>query len=71
VKLRWLGTESGKTGCPSLYETDRGTFVVQGWKITDSEALDQLGIPDHEAVIEIPKALMDHLPREDRENTQR
>lgn len=70
MKLRWLGTESGKTGCPSLYETDRNTYVVQGWKLTDAEALGQLDIPDHETVIEIPKALMDHLLKEAREDTQ-
>lgn len=33
MRLRFLGkggTEGG--GCPSLYATDRGTYVVQGWR---------------------------------------
>jgi hypothetical protein len=60
-----LGTESGKTGCPSVFATDRGTFVVQGWKITDEAALTELrrrGLPDHETAIEIPAELARHFP---------
>ncbi len=33
MRIRFLGkggTEGG--GCPSLFATDRGTYVVQGWK---------------------------------------
>jgi hypothetical protein len=32
--------------------------VVQGWKVMDSDTLAQLDIPEHETVIEIPKALL-------------
>ena len=39
MQLRLLGTESGKEGCPALYATDRGTYVVQGKRITDPEAI--------------------------------
>ncbi|HZN17307.1 MAG TPA: hypothetical protein VFB84_03820 [Micromonosporaceae bacterium] len=45
---------SGDSNCPSLYRTDRGTFVVQGWRITDPETLAQLDIPGHETVVEVP-----------------
>jgi hypothetical protein len=65
MKLTHLGTESGDTGCPSVFETDRGTIVVQGWKIEDPEAIAELrgrGLPDHEAAIEIPRALLRHFP---------
>lgn len=64
MKLTHLATESGKSGCPSVFATDRGTFVVQGWKVTDREALDNLterGLPDHETAVEIPVALLDQL----------
>ncbi|MEO6081660.1 MAG: hypothetical protein ABIQ18_00945 [Umezawaea sp.] len=47
--------------CPNLYETDRGTYLVQGYVVTDSEALATVrerGLPDCEAVVEIPKALL-------------
>lgn len=45
MKLRLLGVESGLTGSPSLYATDRDTFVVQGWRVTDPDALDALEVP--------------------------
>lgn len=66
MKLTHLGTpESGATGCPSAFATDHGTYVVQGWKVTDSEALAELrrrGLPDHETAVEIPAALLPYLP---------
>ncbi|GAA0516333.1 hypothetical protein GCM10011581_46220 [Saccharopolyspora subtropica] len=61
MKLTHLGTTSGGGGCPELYETDRDTYVVQGTRITDPEALATLrerGLPDHETAVEIPKALL-------------
>ncbi|SDP87333.1 hypothetical protein SAMN04487905_11189 [Actinopolyspora xinjiangensis] len=61
MQLRFLGTTSGSDACPNLYETDRGTYVVQGYKITDSEALRTLherGLPETESAVEIPKALL-------------
>ncbi|GAB3914416.1 hypothetical protein ACFQ1S_00675 [Kibdelosporangium lantanae] len=65
MKLTHLATESGKTGCPSLFATDRGTFVVQGWKVEDPDALAELerrGLPAHETCVEIPAALLAHFP---------
>lgn len=61
MKLTHLGTTSGGGGCPELYATDRDTFVVQGAKITDPDTLAQLrerGLPDHETVVEVPRALL-------------
>jgi hypothetical protein len=51
---------------PTLYETDRGTCLVQGYVVTDSEALATVrerGLPDGEAVVEIPKALLAFVTR--------
>jgi len=62
MRLTFLGQESGKSGCPTLYATNRGTVVVQGWKITDPETLSQMDIPDHETALEVPTALFRHLP---------
>lgn len=64
MRLNHVGTESGGTGCPSVFTTDRNTVVVQGWKVTDDDALAELrgrGLPDHETAVEIPKALIKHL----------
>jgi hypothetical protein len=63
VALRFLGRETGGGGCPTLYQTGHGTYVIQGWKVTDPEVLATLGsVPDHETVIEVPRRLMRHLP---------
>ncbi len=53
-----LGTESGQTGCPTLFATDRGTYVVQGWRVADEETLSQMDIPGHESCVEVPAALL-------------
>ncbi|MEV0202382.1 DUF6879 family protein [Nonomuraea sp. NPDC050691] len=38
---------------------------MQGWKITDREALETLkDVPDHETFLEVPRELMRHLPKE-------
>jgi hypothetical protein len=63
---RHLHTESGKTGCPSTFLTDRGTYVVQGWRVSDPEAvaaLTERGLPDHETAVEVPAALVEQLVR--------
>lgn len=58
MKLFFLGTSSGGGGCPTLFETDRDTYVIQGWKVLDPEALAAMDIPDHETAIEVPTALL-------------
>jgi hypothetical protein len=59
MKLRLLGTSSGKTGCPTLYVTDRDTYVVQGKRVTDQQAIDSLvDLRDDEFYVEIPKSLL-------------
>ncbi|MFC7248074.1 hypothetical protein ACFQO7_36890 [Catellatospora aurea] len=55
---------SGDTNCPSLYRTDRDTFVVQGWRVTDPEALRQLDIPAHETVVEVPSDVLAEIARQ-------
>jgi hypothetical protein len=64
MQLTFLGSTSNNGGSPTLYATDRDTFVVQGWKVLDAEALAQLNIPDHETVIEDPRALLAYTSAE-------
>ena len=56
MKVTHLGTvDSGKSGSPAAFATDRGTFLIQGYKVTDEEALAEVhrhGLPDHEDVVE-------------------
>lgn len=63
MKLRFLGSTSTGGQSPTLYETDHETFVIQGWKVLDAEALSAMNIPDHETAIEVPKALLNFAPR--------
>lgn len=62
MQLTFLGTSSEGGSCPSFFATDRGTYVVQGWKLTDAEALSQMDIPDHETAVEIPAELLRYAP---------
>lgn len=50
--------DSNPTGSPTLYRTDRGSWVVQGWVVTDPDALAEMGIPAGESCVEIPDRLV-------------
>lgn len=59
MKLRKIGTTSQNGGCPTLYETDTGDIVVQGDRLTDPEALEQLrNVLDGEEFVVVPRALL-------------
>jgi hypothetical protein len=59
MRLSLLGTSSGKDGCPALYATDRGTFIVQGKRVTDEAAIaDLVDLRDDEFFVEVPKDLL-------------
>jgi len=50
--------DSQPQGSPTLYRTDRGTWVVQGWAVTDPDALAEMDIPAGEIACEIPDRLV-------------
>jgi hypothetical protein len=60
MRLTLMGKdpESNPTGSPTVYRTDRGSWLVQGWVVTDSEALSQMNIPDGETAVEIPDRIV-------------
>ena len=64
MKITFLGKDSTPNDSPTLYETDRGTLLVQGYVVTDPEALSQMRIPEGETVVEVPKRLMKYLPED-------
>ncbi|WP_285730475.1 hypothetical protein [Nocardiopsis sp. ATB16-24] len=65
MRLEFLGTDSRDGECPTLYRTDRGTIVVQGYKVTDPEALADLrDLADDETVVEIPEKLLRFASKE-------
>lgn len=65
MRLRMLATTSGGGNCPTLYETDRGTIVVQGYVVDDPEALADLqDVLPGETVVEVPLELLTrYVPR--------
>ncbi|RCG29447.1 hypothetical protein DQ384_20610 [Sphaerisporangium album] len=64
MRLRFLGSTSEAGACPSLYETDRGTIVVQGLTLTDPDArADLRDVLDGESAVEVPRALLVEVAR--------
>lgn len=65
MRARFLGKDpqSGKDGSPTLFatdRTDRKTFLVQGWKVDDRDALADVGtIPGHEDIVEVPVEILE------------
>jgi hypothetical protein len=43
---------------PTLYRTDRDSWLVPGWMVTDPGALAEMNIPEGETVVEIPDRLV-------------
>jgi hypothetical protein len=61
VKLTWVsGGDDCKNGnCPTVYRTDRGTLVVQGFTVPTDDA-EGVTLPAGESLVEIPlEALQD------------
>jgi hypothetical protein len=64
MEIRFLGKETEHLNSPTLYATDRGTYLIQGWKVTDPEILAKLDVPESETVVEIYARLMIHLSKD-------
>jgi hypothetical protein len=59
MRVTFLGSTSQNGGSPTLWATDRDSLVVRGYRVTDSQALADLGeVPSGEADIEIPLELL-------------
>jgi hypothetical protein len=68
MALRCIGTDpqSPANGSPTLWlDEDDGSFVLQGWKITDQATLEEIRakgpIPDHETVLRLPARMAPFL----------
>ncbi|WP_030746198.1 hypothetical protein [Streptomyces sp. NRRL F-5135] len=64
MKLRFLGRNSNVGDCPTLYATDRDTYLVQGWKVFANDLLMQLDVPEGQSVVEVPTELFEHLAKD-------
>ncbi|MER5352762.1 hypothetical protein ABT093_20815 [Kitasatospora sp. NPDC002551] len=59
MKLKFLGSTSEDGKCPTLYETENGDIVVQGYQLTDPEALAQLqNVLPGETFVVVPRDLL-------------
>lgn len=50
--------------CPTVYATDRGTYVIQGYTVSDSELAGQVDLPRGEAAVEVPRELLERGARD-------
>ncbi|MFE0671965.1 hypothetical protein [Streptomyces sp. NPDC058867] len=64
MQLRFLGKNSTPGDSPTLYASDRDTYVIQGWKVYANELLTQLKVPAGQTVIEVPTELFEHLAKD-------
>jgi len=53
--------DSVPDGSPALYRTDRKSWIVQGWAVTDPAALAALDLPEGETCVEIPDRLVPYF----------
>jgi len=62
VRFRGKDPDSQVENSPTLFATDRTdrvTYIAQGWKVTDPQALADIGpVPEHETLIEIPEDVL-------------
>ena len=60
MQLTLIGVDpnSNPTGSPTVYRTDRDSWLVQGWIVTDPEALATMNIPEGETAVEIPDRML-------------
>ncbi|MDX3101776.1 hypothetical protein [Nonomuraea angiospora] len=64
--LRFLGKDANSVGgdSPTLYATDHGTYIIQGWIVTDADLLAKVTLDAGQDVVEIPFNLFDHLAKD-------
>lgn len=60
MELTFVAKDPGSepSGSPTLYRTDRGSWVVQGWVVSVPAALAAMDIPAGESCVEIPDRLV-------------
>jgi hypothetical protein len=66
VELTFVAKDPGSepSRSPTLYRTDRGSWVVQGWLVTDRAALAAMNIPEGETCVEIPDRLVPYFQQD-------
>lgn len=65
MNLRLLASTCSGGDCPTIYGTDGDDVLVQGYVVTDPDALAAIGAPEGEAVVRIPRYVLDRAARAD------
>lgn len=81
MRLRFLGIIPNTPGneSPTIWlDEDSGDLLIQSYKATEAEvkACQEIGsipghgtdVPDHEAIIRLPKVMLKYIPRPDSED---
>lgn len=52
------GPQTPSNDCPAVYESDRGTYLVQGYRIPSEYLARVQNLSENETVVEIPASLV-------------
>lgn len=61
LKYLFKWRSSGGGNCPALYETDRGSLVVQGYALSDTDSNQMRNVAGNELGVEIPYELAEQI----------
>jgi hypothetical protein len=59
--LKIVTSLCGSGTCPTIYESDRGTLIIQGYPVDAAHA--GVVVPEGESLVEIPAELLAKLSR--------
>ena len=56
IQLQLIAKSCASGGCPTIYKSDHGTLIIQGYAVSAAQA--GLELPDGELLVEIPVDLL-------------
>jgi hypothetical protein len=64
MEIKYLaGGPTPGDASPAFYETDRGTYLIQGYRVPEEYRSRVHRLVEHEDVVEIPKYLVEAIRR--------
>ncbi|GAA3049975.1 hypothetical protein FHS39_000868 [Streptomyces olivoverticillatus] len=59
MALEKLASDCKEGPCPTLWRTEHGRYIVQGFKVLSAERLAQLDLPENETAVEVMAELLE------------
>ncbi|GAA0374049.1 hypothetical protein [Streptomyces blastmyceticus] len=59
MALEKLASDCREGPCPTLWRTEDGRYIIQGFKVLDAERLAQLKLPENETAVEVTAELLE------------